>query len=434
MRLLYVDNYRGFSKTFIPIGDVNFLVGENSTGKSSILSLIRLLSSPYFWFEQDFNQEDVQLGSFKDIVSIDAKDRSYFKIGLIECNDKCTKKDVENAYVFLFTFAQKEVLPALSQFSYLQGDSAITAKISDAGVLYHSEKLIPSGKPADDLIAIFKKWVSNEKDNIDFKALKLNVPKRTFTYVPSFIQSAIANDLQLPNYEHGIRIPEFGRNQAYIAPIRTKPRRTYDQYKFSFSPEGDHAPYLIRKLLNDKKRAASFETFLSKFGENSGLFKKLTTNQFGKTPESPFELDVYLKDQPINIEHVGYGVSQSLPIIVELFARSDASWFTIQQPEVHLHPRAQAALGDIFYYSALKEQKKFLIETHSDYTIDRYRLNVRKTKDSKLISQVLFFERGEQGNIVTPLLLNENGDYPDNQPDSFRSFFVKEELNLLGLS
>ena len=42
MNYIYVDNYRGFSKTLVPIGEVNFLVGENSTGKTSILGLIKL--------------------------------------------------------------------------------------------------------------------------------------------------------------------------------------------------------------------------------------------------------------------------------------------------------------------------------------------------------------------------------------------------------
>jgi predicted ATP-dependent endonuclease of OLD family len=50
---LFVDNFRGFQDTCIPITDVNFLVGENSTGKTSMLSLIKLFSGPDFFMGQD---------------------------------------------------------------------------------------------------------------------------------------------------------------------------------------------------------------------------------------------------------------------------------------------------------------------------------------------------------------------------------------------
>ncbi len=52
--VLFVDNFRGFTDAYIPITDVNFLVGENSAGKTSILGLIRLFSKPDFMMGRDF--------------------------------------------------------------------------------------------------------------------------------------------------------------------------------------------------------------------------------------------------------------------------------------------------------------------------------------------------------------------------------------------
>ena len=49
MKCIFVDNFRGFKETIVPLKDVNFLVGENSTGKSSLLGLIKLINSPRFW-------------------------------------------------------------------------------------------------------------------------------------------------------------------------------------------------------------------------------------------------------------------------------------------------------------------------------------------------------------------------------------------------
>ena len=149
---------------------------------------------------------------------------------------------------------------------------------------------------------------------------------------------------------------------------------------------------------------------------------------------APFEVDVVLDDKALNLSTVGYGVSQSLPIFVELLFRPHGSVFAIQQPEVHLHPRAQAALGDVFFEMAIKDKKRFLIETHSDFTVDRFRMNYRKNNGhSRLNSQILFFERHNKMNTVTPLKIDSKGNLPSKQPDSYRRFFIGEEMLLLGL-
>jgi hypothetical protein len=227
--------------------------------------------------------------------------------------------------------------------------------------------------------------------------------------------------------------PAFSYNLAWLAPIRTKPRRTYDSYKASFSPEGDHTPYIIRKTLRTRTEAQQFRAALSKFGAASGLFKEVTVRAFSRDPSSPFELQVVLSTEPLNLNNVGYGVSQILPVVVEILGERGHEWFTIQQPEIHLHPRAQAAFGDLVFQVASREKKRFLIETHSDFTIDRFRLNYRKKGKKKVESQVLFFERSPKGNIAHPIPIDQEGNYDENQPSNFRDFFIREEMTLLGL-
>src|SRR5690606_4788761 len=135
-------------------------------------------------------------------------------------------------------------------------------------------------------------------------------------------------------------------------------------------PEGDHIPYLIKRKLDNKQDSEKFIKFLTSVGKDSGLFKSIEIKNYGRGATAPFELDVVLGKSALSVSSVGYGVSQSLPVIVEIFSRPAHSWFAIQQPEVHLHPKAQAALGEVFFNMAVIENKKFVIETHSDYTID----------------------------------------------------------------
>jgi predicted ATPase len=139
-----------------------------------------------------------------------------------------------------------------------------------------------------------------------------------------------------------------------------------------------------------------------------------------------------LDDHAFNILNVGYGVSQALPIIVEFLARSRHTTFAVQEPEIHLHPRAQAALGDVIFEMSVAEEKSFLVETHSDFTIDRFRMNYQKNRRTP-DSQILFFERCDKHNKVTPLSIGDKGQLPADQPESYRRFFIREQMDLLGI-
>jgi hypothetical protein len=158
--------------------------------------------------------------------------------------------------------------------------------------------------------------------------------------------------------EDGFPIFMPTNSMSWIAPIRTKPSRTYDEPQTPYSAEGAHTPYLIRRMLASKKSKATFGSYMSDVGKKSGLFQRIDIKCFGNSRESssPFEVDAYLDDKALSLISVGYGVSQSLPILVELFYRPKGAWFAIQQPEVHLHPRAQASLGDVFFSNGLSRR------------------------------------------------------------------------------
>ncbi|WP_300456674.1 AAA family ATPase [Desulfobacula sp.] len=435
MICLYVDNFRGFTKTLIPIKDVNFFVGENSTGKTSILGLISLLSSSQFWMSQDFDFNDLGFIRFSDIVSVNSKNKKYFTIGLISTSP-IKNKDNLKMNSFMMTFIKKDGLPRLQVYTYNHGNKIIRVRLTEKFVKYKFRDF-PKIKNYEDFCEnIYLNWSEeHHTDKTGFSLLKIDLAME----VPVPILSSIIEDILLekpPKRPQRISfsLPFFRTEIAWIAPIRTKPRRTYDAYKMNFSSAGDHTPYIINKIMDDKKESKEFLDYINRIGLRSGLYKGIKVNRFGKKNTAPFELDVVIGKNEISICCVGYGVSQSLPVIVESFMRPKGSWIGIQQPEVHLHPKAQAALGDTFFEIAQTEKKKFLIETHSDYMINRFRINYRKidNKESLPDSQILFFERSDNGNKAYQLEINDNGDLPDNQPTGYRDFFIKEELDILG--
>ena len=107
--------------------------------------------------------------------------------------------------------------------------------------------------------------------------------------------------------------------------------------------------------------------------------------------------------------------------------------FLLQQPEVHLHPRGQAALANVFIDSAKNHHDQFLIETHSDYIVDRVRIAVRKQQIAPEDVSVLYFE--PRGNAVTihNLTLDADGNL-EGAPPSYRAFFARETDALLGFA
>ena len=89
-------------------------------------------------------------------------------------------------------------------------------------------------------------------------------------------------------------------------------------YKAAFSAEGSHTPYLIKRILDSASDAQKFHEFITSAGAASGLFQSIQIKPLGPAVTAPFEVDVVLDDKALNLSTVGYGVSQSLPIFVEL--------------------------------------------------------------------------------------------------------------------
>ena len=123
---------------------------------------------------------------------------------------------------------------------------------------------------------------------------------------------------------------------------------------------------------------------------------------------------------------MGYGVSQVLPVITELLEKDAPPMFLLQQPEVHLHPSAQAALGSLFCRVAGPEHQ-LIVETHGDHLLSRVRMDVRDgVSDLKPEDvSILFFERDDLDVRIHSIRLDEEGNVRD-APTTYRKFFMEE--------
>ena len=82
IKTLFLENYKGYKRVFLPLVDVNFFVGENSSGKTAVLNLLYLIHQPDFWLSGNLNSNEVELGYFEEIINKFSNDLESFSIGL----------------------------------------------------------------------------------------------------------------------------------------------------------------------------------------------------------------------------------------------------------------------------------------------------------------------------------------------------------------
>lgn len=412
---LYIDNYKGFVDTIIPIRGVNFFVGENSTGKTAVLNLLEIVTSSNFWFNPDFNPGEIELGYFSEMVSQNSNDKKSFSIGVYM--DERRQDKPHSGYVWL-KFVEKESNPSVSEFRFVVGN------ISAWCYLEGDIKVTIMTKEIEDACT-FGEWI---KDTEGYREhLVANIKGRPpFAIMRSMVEEKLKGN-DSTNGGHLI-VPRRYNEFIWMAPIRAKAKRWYESYKVSFSPNGEHIPLFLKKCLSSNSvRLKTFVDAMNEFGKASGLFDMVEVKSDSK--ETPFALYVRYGKLCVNITNVGYGVSQVLPLVVEMLTSKGDS-FALQQPEVHLHPKAQAAFGELIYKVATKYKNRIIVETHSDYLINRFRYAVSKGR-SKVDAQVLYFQRGESGIKTTTMLIDGHGQFKGEIPQSYMEFFFEEELKML---
>ena len=121
-----------------------------------------------------------------------------------------------------------------------------------------------------------------------------------------------------------------------------------------------------------------------------------------------------------DLTHVGVGVSQVLPILVMCLLAESDSTLIFEQPELHLHPKVQTLLGDFFLSMALLG-KQCILETHSEYLINRLRFRAAAAPASNSLVRFMkmyFVEKLEDSSNFREVRVNEYGAIPD-WPEGF---------------
>ena len=432
MDRITLKNYRCFrEEQSARLAPLTLLVGENSTGKTSFLALIRALWEVAFADSApDFQEPPYNLGSFRDIGHNRggrSKPAQTFAAGF----ENTAGKDV---FSFHATFEERAANPFPAIRRIDGAEAWVEAKDLGRGQ-YQVKGGEPGGKeyPLADIEQPFAKD--------EYAAAPLFL-------LMSQYGSSIGRDPDGEQFNARVSMLasfRYGRHRPArpfaSAPVRSRPRRTYDPSRPWADPEGENTPaYLASLYHRNSDEWQILKGRLEKFGKSSGLFDEIAINAFGKSEGTPFQLQIRKfadkgrrKGPARNLIDVGYGVSQSLPLLTALLRAEGPELFLLQQPEVHLHPRAQAALGSLFCDLAATG-RQLIVETHSDYLIDRVHMDIRDqvTQLKPEDVSILYFEPGDLSVQIHSIRMDEMGNV-FGAPPSYGRFFMDEVSRSIGI-
>lgn len=434
---------------------LTILSGTNSSGKSSFIQLLLLL---------------------KQTLEIDSAQHPLFLEGKIypvrNYLDVLKNRDKENKLKVEFIFNKSELekykdFPELViygafdyelhiriEFSLMENDQKIIVNLFEVKVIAENEGLnnftqfrnnnFQFDIKTNNGIVVNNTLMARTPDYIikrinysafiptEFETETIEPPIEGFATEPTKISTN-----EVPKLD-GIRniLKEFFANINYVGPYRKDPQDVYPANGRS-NTVGKHGENVAEVLCELAERQITFYK-IEDIEDNLRFVKtedtfinaakywlcerfKLCTDIYSKKEADSYIVYVVsLSGVTSTIRHVGFGISQVLPVIVEGLRIADNETLVLEQPEVHLHPKVQSNLTD-FLIALVEQRKRIVIETHSDHLITRLRRRIAEYQGSQLDDKVLltFVEVGSNDVLFRNITIDDFGVIELPYPEGF---------------
>ena len=132
-----------------------------------------------------------------------------------------------------------------------------------------------------------------------------------------------------------------------------------------------------------------------------------------KNVENHYEIIWLPANKKISIfqNHIGLGYPLILPFIVQCLTAKN-NIIVVEEPEVHLHPKLQADLGDLIVWSALNNDNQIILETHSEDLLLRVLKKIRKKEiNPEFVSANYVLKKGNKPSEIKKIKINSDGQY-----------------------
>ncbi len=222
----------------------------------------------------------------------------------------------------------------------------------------------------------------------------------------------------------------------HLPGLRGNPQRTYPVSAVGSTFSGTFEPYTA-SVIAEWQNAGNHDTLkrLSEDLKILGLTWKVAAKRINDA-----QVEIVVGRLPkqtrggsrdmVSIADVGFGVSQTLPVLVALHVAKPGQLVYLEQPEIHLHPHAQSAMAEVIA-NAAKRGVKVVVETHSNLLLLGVQTLVAEGKLDPNLVKLHWFQRNREGMTkITTGELDENGAFGD-WPEDFADVALNAEGRFL---
>lgn len=422
---LSIENYRAFEEVQVDLSKINLFFGPNNSGKSSLVSLLTLLSQtlqspdPNIFLLMSGKYQD--LGTYYDMVydndesrkikvSIQAKltasrrqmdeERSLMKTVEVELPE----------YIFeaSFGYRRQRHETLLQRTELIEPDSGRSILRTR-----YSSRL---GRPVID-------W---SDPSLGLKLSRANAVLQTVNFIPTLPRVLLRpqrSSWDVTTYLTSLH--KLISEVEYLGPFRAYPARVYLVSGESPSSVGTQGERAIDIMVSDDKRRGKQKRGIvrgvSEWMDKAGIANRVDI--FSMT-DRHFELMVKNAEtgELQNLADTGFGCSQVLPVLVAGLTAEKDRILAVEQPEIHLHPKSQAELGS-FFCDVAKKGVQLILETHSEHLLLRIQSHVAAGDLSPEDVHVFYFDHenieGKERKVVRRIPLGEDGLFQAKWPKGF---------------
>lgn len=420
---LEIANFKAWAEADLDFGAITGLFGTNSSGKSSLIQFLLMLKQTREERDRStvlqLNGPYVELGQFADVIrGHRTGDHLLWSLSFepgktMELSDPGPGKGTvaSGKTIRLSSEVEGEPLKGTSAFAM----RAVFLEYSLGGVTFRLAQR-PGGPKDYDLVSAGGsfRFVRNQG-----RAWPLPGPVRSYAFpdeARTYFQNAqFLADLETAYEEQLDRI-------YYLGPLRVRPQRDYvwtGTRPLDVGPAGERTIEAIvaataandRRRLGPGKHSRPLQEIVAHWLQHLGLIDGFKVKEVVPGSNRWMAEICVSKGSPlVPLTDVGTGVSQVLPVITLLQYVPEGSTVLLEQPEIHLHPLAQAGLADVIINAALHRKVQVVLESHSEHLL--LRLQRRIAEECIKSDQVqLYFATSEKGTSrLDPLRLDEYGN------------------------
>lgn len=337
------------------------------------------------------------------------------------------KNEPTNDLQFRFAAPHDDTAPPLL------GSASIEYQSGSTKVSYSRPSHQPTGDRGNHLLKIEAVSIDSDTAHVYHSVAELPPPARCYSFPSSAAIDANTQDL--------LRLLEvqfeskFFEKLFYLGPLRQGATRTYlwrQSAPTDVGPDGSNAIQALlaardrgktnaRGLATDRtpREPITVEEHVSQWLQELGLASVFETRRLREGDDF---YEVILRAAPdarqIPLIDVGFGLSQVLPVLVLLAYVPEDTTVLLEQPEMHLHPAAQAGLADILIEVAKVRNLQVLVESHSEHLLARLQRRVAEEVINDSDVALYFCRHDGHKSEITSLELSEFGEI-QNWPENF---------------